>query len=130
MSSKAERTERNALLLRAAGYVPSIKAPGEIHFKKEGGNYVLLLDDEEAYWSLIYPRFWTIRDEAQRARAEVAAIAATEGLMVAKVHVTRDNADVSATVELFLPPQADPPLARAILALAVAVDQFKERVNA
>ena len=129
MSTKAERTERNVLLLRAAGYAPTVKVPGEIHFKYEGGTYVLMLDDEEAYWSLIYPRFWTIRTEAQRAKAESAAVAATEDLMVGKVYVTSDNADVTAAFEVFLPPQAAPPLGQAIMTLTVAVDLFKEKVG-
>jgi hypothetical protein len=129
MSTKAERTERNVVLLRAAGYAPTVKVPGEIHFKKEGGTYVLMLDDEEAYWSLLYPRFWAISTDTQRAKAESAAIAATEALMVGKVYVTAD-ANVSASFEVFLPPQAVPPIARAITTLSVAVDLFKDKVGA
>lgn len=129
MSTRAERTEQNVLLLRAAGYAPTVKVPGEIHFKKEGGTYVLMLDDEEAYWSLLYPSFWAISTATQRVKAESAAIMATEELMVGKVYVTSDS-NVSAAFEVFLPPRAVPPIARAITTLSVAVDLFKEKVSA
>ena len=124
--NKAERLAQTARILRALGYAPEVTQAGEIRFKIEGVTCILMLDDEVAYWSLLYHRFWPIR-AGQRARIEEAAIGATEGTKVAKVYLAEDD-NVTASVELLLPAPEAPPIQRAIAALLYAVSLFKEKL--
>jgi len=124
--NKDERIAQNARILRTLGYAPEVTEAGGIRFKIEGVTCFLMLDDEVAYWSLLYHRFWPIR-EGQRARVEEAAIAATAGTKVAKVYLAGDD-NVTASVELLLPSPEAPPIRRAVATLLYAVSLFKEKM--
>ena len=124
--NKDERVAQNARILRFLDYAPEVTAAGEIRFKIEGVTCFVLLDDEVAYWSLLYHRFWPIRD-GQRAKVEEAALHATEATKVAKVYLAGDD-NVTASVELLLPAPEAPPVRRAVATLLYAVSLFKEKM--
>ena len=127
--TKSERVRLYADHLKGIGYVPEVHGDTDIRFKVEGGTYQILLDDEEAYYSLLYPRFWPIRNEADRTKVEAAALEATGDTKVAKVYVTSDN-NVTASFEAYyLPPEAFKQwFERSLKILKYAVKQFKQKM--
>ena len=127
--TKSERVALYTSHLKAVGYVPEAYGDTDIRFKVEGGTYQILLDDEEAYFSLLYPRFWPIKNEKDRPKVEAAALEATAGTKVAKVYVTSDN-NVTASFEAYyLPPEAFKQwFERSLKILKYAVKQFKQKM--
>ncbi len=113
------------------GYSPKIDEDGDVVFKFEGGNYVILIDeDDEDYFVLLYPSFWSIESEEERAKVILAALQATTKTKVAKVLPGDDN--TTAAIEMFCsPPEAIRPVfQRALRALSVAVRNFREAMLA
>ncbi len=97
---KAEQIQVVHDFLHNEGYVPNIDKDGDIVFKYEGGTYLIVLDDDDQeFFRLIFPSFWTLESPAERARAEHAALKVTAQTKVAKVYLTHDN--TWAAVELF-----------------------------
>lgn len=127
--SKADRIRLFSQILTEAGYVPEALEDW-IRFKHEGGIYQVLVYDDQSYLSVVYPRFWPFKTEAERARAEKAACAATVQTKAAKVLIADDN--VSAAVELFCSPPRNfgPVLELALMSLKYAVKCFRAEVAA
>jgi hypothetical protein len=122
-----QRRELYREYLVGEGFTASRDDDGDIHFKFEGKNYYVIVDDtDEEFFRLIYPNFWSIEDEDERARAYVAAHDASARTKVAKVYVRKD--DTWAAVEMFCAP---PEVFRAVFprslsALQSAVQTFVE----
>jgi hypothetical protein len=116
--------------LRSEGYVPEIDKDGDIAFKLEGGSYIIFAnEDDPEYYSILFPNFWPIENEAERARAYVAASQASAGTKCAKVFVLKDN--VSAAVELLFgePEQFKEVFRRSIATVRTAAKTFAERMQ-
>jgi hypothetical protein len=89
--------------LRAEGYLLENEPSGDVRFKFEGGNYWINIDPEDKdYFRILYPSFWPIKGEPERAKVDVAALHATARTKVAKILPSRDN--VSAAVEILCSP--------------------------
>lgn len=111
--------------LKGEGYSPEMDEDGDVRFKKEGKLYVILVSEkDDEYFNLVYPNFWSIENNEERAKVEKAAIQATSNTKVAKVYPMNDN--TWATVELFcVPPEVFKPVfERSIRALQAAVATF------
>jgi hypothetical protein len=128
--SKADRIALFSRILTEAGYVPQAEE-GQVRFKHEGGLYLVMVFDDQSYLSVVYPRFWPFKTEAELARAEKAACVATVKTKAAKVLIADGN-NVSAAVELFCSPPRnfEPVLALALLSLKHAVKCFRAEVDA
>lgn len=128
--SKAERAEVYREFLAGEGYAPAADKDGDLVFKYEGGTYVLTLDDEDdEFVRVIYPNFWSIESEAERARVAEACLYATSNIKVAKVMPVRDT--VWATIEMFCasPEAATAVLIRCLSALHTAVQAFGRKMK-
>ena len=104
--NKAERAQMYVSYLREEGYAPEVDKDGDVMFKFEGGTYFVLVDEEdEMFFQIMFPSFWPIESEEEGARVEKAAQLATRITKVAKVYRQLDN--VNASVELLcVPPEA------------------------
>ena len=89
--------------LAAEGYRPTVDDDGDVLFTYEGGTYLLYaIEDDPGYVRLLYPNFWVIESEAERALALVAASRASRVCKGAKVFVRDDGANVCVAYEAFL----------------------------
>jgi len=112
--------------LDGEGYRPQIDGDGDVAFKHEGGNYVIIIDDDDdEFFRLVYPGFWEIENEPERAKVAQAALHATAQTKVAKVFPVRDN--TWASIEMFCsPPETVKTVFRRCLsALRAGVEKFK-----
>ena len=128
--TKQERAELYRAFLAEEGYVPRIDGDGDVAFKFEGGSYVIIVDEkDDQFFRLVFPGFWSIESDEERARVEKAALEATAQTKVAKVFPVRD--DTWATIELFCTPVEafKPVFKRSIAALKSAVDTFRRRMH-
>ena len=128
--TKQERAEMYHEYLIDEGYAPKIDSDGDVVFKFEGGNYLLLLDEkDEEFFRLVFPGFWSIESEQERAMATQAALAATAQTKVVKVFLVDDN--TWASIEMFCnPPESFKSVfLRCIRALQAGVQNFKEKMQ-
>lgn len=128
--TKPERAEMYKNYLAEEGFVPKIDDDGDVAFKCEGRTYAILIDkDDDTFFHLALPCFWSIENEAERAQVEQAALFATSRTKVAKVYPTKDN--TVAAVELFCsPPEAFKTVfPRAMRALQSCVMSFRNKMN-
>jgi len=100
-------------------------------FRHEGGTYLMPVEDRDpTYFRVIYPNFWTIDSDDERARANAAACDVTAALKGVKVFPLGNQ--ISAAVELFLPSDdAWPALfGRVLHALQLAAHRFAAAMTA
>ncbi len=128
--SKQKRAQMYFDYLRNEGYTPVIDDDGDVKFKREGMTYYILVPDtDEEFFRIVFPNFWSIDSERDRAKVEQAALHATAETKVAKVFPVKD--DTWATIELFCsPPEAFRAVfPRSMRALSAAVDTFVEKMR-
>ncbi len=116
--------------LVSEGYRPEIDEDGDVLFRREGRVYLILVDeDDDEFFRLVFPNFWSIDNEFEREKAEKAALYASAKTKVAKVFTVRDN--VWASIEMFCSPLENfkPVFERSIRALNVAVQSFAEKMR-
>ena len=128
--TKEERAEMFMEHLAEEGYRPKLDDDGDVVFKHEGGGYCIIIDEtDEQYFRIIFPGFWSIESEQERAMVEKAALHATKQVKVAKIFPVRD--DTWAAVELF----CDPPsnalsvLGRSLGSLQTATNAFRAKME-
>lgn len=125
-----ERTQMYSEFLRKEGYAPQLDSDGDILFKMEGRTYLIIVDrDDEEFFRIVFPNFWSIENEKERRQVHEAALHATAQTKVAKVFPVRD--DVWASVELFCsPPDSFKPVfRRSMSALAAAIATFVSKMR-
>jgi hypothetical protein len=128
--SKLEQAQMYCEFLQDHGYQPEIDEDGDVIFRQGGRIYLILIDDQdEEFFRLVFPNFWSIDSEEERHRVERAALYATAKTKVAKVFPVRDN--VWATIEMFVSPIEGfkEVFDRAMRALHVAVHSFAEKMR-
>lgn len=128
--SKAQRIEVILEHIKSEGYVPSIDDDGDILFKCEGRSYYVILDEnDEQFYRLVFPNFWTIESDEERERVIRAAVQASAKTKVAKIFPVKD--DTWASIELFLsgPEEFSGVFARSLSALQSAVRTFRESIQ-
>ena len=88
--------------LARKGFEITLTEYGDITLEKDGRSFLLVIDEnDQELFRLVFPNFWRIEGNTERARALHAAHAATAETKVAKVLVVDDN--VWAGVEQFVP---------------------------
>lgn len=101
--TKQERSEMYRKYLTEEGYAPKIDDDGDVRFKYEGRYYFIAVDEnDEEFFQLVFPNFWTIESDAERDKVAKAAIQATAKTKVAKVFPVNDN--TWALIEMFCSP--------------------------
>lgn len=116
--------------LRNEGYEPEIDQDGDVIFRDGGRIYLILIDEnDDEFFRLVFPNFWSIESEEERQRVERAAIFATAMTKVAKVFPVRHN--VWATIEMFVSPIEGfkAVFERSMRALNVAVHSFVQKMQ-
>ena len=116
--------------LAEEGYAPKMDDEGDVVFKFEGGNYLIMVDEnDDEFFRLVYPGFWEVEDDAERAKITQAALHATGSTKVAKFFIVRDN--TWGVLELFCaPPEAFKTVFhRSMNALRAGVQVFKEKMH-
>jgi hypothetical protein len=127
---KAERAQQYADILRAEGFMPTIDDETDVVFKYEGRTYYITCDENDpAFFRLVYPGFWAIESEEERARANAAAFSVTTKMKVAKVWVVR-NTTFAAIEAFYLPPESfRPVLMRCLSCLQATGQRFAEEMR-
>ena len=98
--SEADRARVFSDFLKEEGYSPKTDDDNDITFKVEGRSYLIMLDDEDdEFFRIVFPGFWSIETPDERLRVERAALKTTAETKVAKVFTVRDN--TWATVDMF-----------------------------
>src|SRR5918999_4194240 len=93
--------ERYLEFLAEEGFRPRIDAEGDVAFKYEGGHYFIDIDEkDEAYFCLVYPNFWRIKNDEELSLVTEVALAITAKKKVVKLFPVED-ANTCATIELF-----------------------------
>jgi hypothetical protein len=129
-STKQERTRMYRDFLLQEGYAPTIDKDGDVSFKYEGGTYyVLAQEDDEMFFRLIFPNFWSIESRSERAKVKAAALYTNAQTKVAKIFPVKD--DTWAAIEMFcFPPETFRSVfGRSLRALRTAVETFKSKMN-
>jgi hypothetical protein len=128
--SKNTRAQMYSDYLRTEGYAPEVDKDGDIIFKYEGHvYYILISEDDDIYFNLLFPNFWSIENDSERMKVEKASLHATADTKVAKVYPVRDN--VWAKIELFCsPPESFKTVfPRSMSALQSAVQTFATKMR-
>lgn len=127
---KSQRAEMYLDYLRKEGYVPDVDKDGDIVFRLEGKTYCIIIDEnDEMFFRLIFPNFWPIESAQERAKVEQAALYATADTKVAKVFPVKD--DVFGSLEIFCMPPENFKLIfkRSLSALQTAVGKFANKMR-
>lgn len=116
--------------LSSEGYHPEIDSDGDVTFKYEGGFYVVICSDDDEYFRIVYPNFWSVENERERIMADRACIKATAETKVAKVFTVNDS--IWASIEMFCssPEHAKQVFPRCLRALRASVRTFVEAMQA
>ena len=128
--TKSERAEMYRSYLAEEGYAPKIDDDGDVRFKYEGGSYFISVEEkDEEFFRIVYPAFWSIENESERAKVAQVALLATAETKVAKVFPVRDS--TWASIEMFCsPPEVFKAVfGRSLTALRAAVQTFREKMQ-
>lgn len=114
------------------GFRPKVDEDDDIHFLFEGRHYYIMKTEEETFFQLLFPNFFSLDDEAEAARATTAASAASRTTKVAKVFLNPALDNVSASVELLVggPADVQDKFLRCLDILGTATRQFVEAMSA
>lgn len=101
--TKQERITMYKNFLATEGYTPYIDDDGDVHFKYEGRNYFIWIDqNDEEFFKVSFPKFWAIKNAEDRQKVIDAALYVTKNVKAVKVVIVEN--DVWANVEMFLSP--------------------------
>jgi hypothetical protein len=100
--NKQEITESLKSYLTSEGYQPEGTSTGNVRFKKEGGTYLILVEDDEFYLRLAYPNFWEVTSPEQQLAAAAACNVTMQTTKVVKF-ISTSQGKVWALAECFLP---------------------------
>lgn len=127
---KCERAELCRDVLLDEGYRATFDDDGDVVFKAEGLNLIVILDDDETFFRLVMPNIWSIDSPSERANAVRAAHDVTKEIKVAKVFCTENSVWCSA--ELFFG-EADhfkSVINRVIQVVCLSRNRFAEKMRA
>lgn len=123
------RTAMYRDFLSKEGFNPIVDDGGAIVFRFEGKGYIILVDDDDEFFRLIFPNFWSIDSEDERIKVQEASLHASSRTKVTKIFPAQDN--TWAAIEMF----CDPPenfksvFIRSMSALQAGVRTFTEKMN-
>ena len=89
--------------LKSEGYLPTVDKDGDVVFKYEGSTYFISVDeDDPQFFEVIYPTFWELDSEREKALAQKVALKVTNSTKGIKVFLSRRETNVSISSETFL----------------------------
>jgi hypothetical protein len=127
--TEQERAEMYREFLADEGYVPRLDEDGDVVFRCEGMTFVITIDEDEQFFRMVCPNFWSIDSEEELDRVAHAACEVTARIKVAKVYPV--EGDTWASVEMYCtPPEAVlPVLLRAIGTLRTVIGDFQRAMR-
>jgi hypothetical protein len=127
--TKQERAQAYVGFLSDQGFRPTLDGDGDVAFKVEGYLYYIFFGEDEEFFDLVFPNFWPLESEQERARAEAAALRVTAQMKVAKVLPAKQG--VMAAVEMFAssPESVFPVFDRALRVIQSGVRAFREEMR-
>lgn len=127
--NRTERAEAFRRFLSDEGFRPTLDEDGDVVFKVEGYMYYISVEEDDQFFRLIFPNFWPVESDAERERAERAALTVTAHMKVVKVLPTARG--VLATVEMFCvaPEAVYPVFQRCVQAIQGAVRAFMDEMR-
>lgn len=130
--SWSETRARYLEFLAQQGFRPRLDEDDDIHFLFEGRHYYIMKTEEQTFFHLLFPNFFSLDDEAEVARAAMAASTATRSTKVAKVSLNPALDNVSASVELLVdgPADMEDKFLRCLDIIGAATRQFREAMSA
>lgn len=113
------------------GFRPKVDEDNDIHFLFEGRHHYIMKTEEETFFHLLFPNFFSLADEAETAHATVAASAASRATRVAKVYLNPALDNVTASVELLVngPTDVQGKFLRCLDIIGTATRQFAEAMS-
>ncbi len=130
MVTKDERAQLYVEFLEEQGFRPQIDEAGDVAFRFEGGYYVITIDpDDDEFFQLLFPSFFTLRGDEDRRRAAPAAVVAAARTKVVKVYAAGDRVHAAAEAFCSPPESVRPVLLRMLGAIQAAVHQFHEAMR-
>ena len=123
------RTAMYRDFLSKEGFNPIVDEGGAIMFRFEGKGYIILVDDDDEFFRLIFPNFWSIDSEDERIKVQDAALHASSRTKVTKIFPAQD--DTWAVIEMFCNPPENfkSVFSRSMSALQAGVRTFTEKMN-
>ena len=111
------------------GFKAHIDSDGDIGFKYEGGDYYVIVDEDEQFFRLVYPAFWKLDDDAEINKALVASEQVNDKVKTGKVMFVGEW--VWASVESFVEDREDfkPIFTRSLGALRSTWRTFIDEMN-
>jgi len=89
--------------LREQGYLGNIDQDGDIEFKAEGSTFYIIVDSRDLKsFRILFPNFWEIESEAEKAKAYKAANYINRTTKIAKVYLNSREDDVSMDANIFI----------------------------
>jgi hypothetical protein len=115
-------------ILVEEGFRPEIDSEGDVHFRYEGGHYFITSNTDNTCCCILFPNFWEISSDAERIKAMVAANNANRATKAAKVWLSADGQNTSASLEALVgaPAEVSGIFSRSLNCLRTAVDRFVE----
>ncbi|MEN8220285.1 MAG: hypothetical protein ABFS56_28825 [Pseudomonadota bacterium] len=112
------------------GYKPTMDEYGDVEFKYEGEQYIILVSENDPeFFRIVLPNIWFIESKKERQKALVAADYATAEIKVAKVLVVGDQVWVSLELFISKPEQFKGIFKRSMSALQAATKAFVEKMR-
>ncbi|MFC2973321.1 hypothetical protein ACFOJE_14015 [Azotobacter bryophylli] len=87
--------------VRSLGLNPVIDTDGDIEFKNNFGTFYIYYDEEDGFFSLVFPSFYETDSLAKKNEALLACNEVNEKIKVVKLYIYKD--DVFASAEAFYP---------------------------
>jgi hypothetical protein len=118
-------------ILSDEGFRPELDSDGDIHFKYESGHYFITANCDDGFFYILFPSFWSIDDVEELGRAMMAASNVTRRTKAAKVYITKDLKNVSATAEALIANPSDVRkfFNRALISIRSAVESFAKEMR-
>jgi hypothetical protein len=101
--SKQELQDMYTSYLKEQGYQSSVDSDGDIEFRSEGRTFYIIVDARDLQsFRILYPNFWEIESEEEKARAVKVANYINRTTKVAKIYLNSKEDDISMDANIFI----------------------------
>jgi hypothetical protein len=116
--------------LSEEGYGPKVDGDGDVVFKAEGRTFYIEVNENDLqYFRVVFPNFWKIGSETEKAKVAIAAAYASSKTKVAKAFILGDNTTISAEVYLTDPYDFKIVFKRMFSSISTAINHFKTKIS-
>jgi hypothetical protein len=130
--SKQELQDMYISYLREQGYQSNIDSDGDVEFRSEGRTFYIIVDSRDLQsFRILFPNFWEIESEEEKAKAVKVANYINRTTKVAKVYLNSKEDNVSMDVNIFIGKPEDFKLffRRMVDLLLDERREFREKMN-